>query len=189
MSKSCCPQNCPCAQAKAISYNAFVMQVKADQVAAVLKTLATATDSLSNTLAITSATLTAIDTLGHLAVASQTTLGSAAILITLKHNYNTHEEELAQIATLVQLAGAFSACLQQIKGVLIESTKGTNMEVIAATVSAAASAAIEVTAIQTLFCGANGAIPVNVFFATKHAEVLVNIINAGMYLCTGDPIN
>lgn len=190
MSGKCCPVDpCPCTRARAVSQVGYAISVKASQASALVQALGTVRDTEGDLLELTSVVVNAIDTAGTLAILTSTTLGSAVVMLTLKREYETLEKKLIQINTLVHLAGTFQACLVEVQGVLVQSNVGTAMQTITGVVAQAASAGITLDAINTLFCDPEVPIPVQVFVATKHAQLLIDLINAGMYICTGEPIN
>lgn len=186
MSNCCNP--CPCAKANAFVQKAYVLTVKAEQAAAVIQALTAAEDVLG----IISLAFEAIDTAGTLTILSSSTAGSVVITVVSNVEGRTDERKLAAIKTIIDLSAAFDSCLQEITGVVLESELGTNMQAIAAVIAQATSAQIQINAIQTLFCRAVP-VPVAIFFATTAvnaaAEVLATIINTGLYICTGDPLN
>lgn len=184
---NCC-NSCPCAKANAVVQKAYVLTVKANQASAVLGALSKAEEILG----IISIGVEAINTLGTLAILGSTTAGSLVITVVTDVEDRTNERKLLAMQTIMELAAAYDSCLQEISGVVLESELGTNMQAISAVVTQANSAQIQINAIQTLFCRPVP-VPVAVFFATSAAsaaaEVLSTIINTGIYLCTGDPLN
>ena len=180
---------CPCTRARAVSQVGYAISVKASQASALVQALGTVRDAEGDLLDLTSVVVNAIDTACNLAILTNSTLGSSVVMLTLRKDQRSIEKQLGQINTIVHLAGTFQACLVEVQGVLVQSNVGTAIQTIAGVVSKAASAAITIDAINTLFCDPEVPIPVQVFVATKHAELLANLINAGMYICTGEPIN
>lgn len=180
---------CHCTRAIAVSQVGYAISVKASQASALVQALGTVRDTEGDLLDLTSVVVNAIDTAGNLAILTNSTLGSSVVMLTLRKDQRSIEKQLGQINTIVHLAGTFQACLVEVQGVLVQSNVGTAIQTIAGVVSQAASAAITIDAINTLFCDPEVPIPVQVFVATKHTELLANLINAGMYIFTGEPIN
>jgi len=184
---NCC-NSCPCSKPTAVVQKAYVLSVKANQAAALLQALSAAEEILG----IISIVVETIDDLGKLAILTSTTAGSVIFTIVTNVKDRTDERKLLAMQTIMELAAAYDSCLQEISGVVLESEAGTTMQAIAAVVAQANSAQIQINAIQTLFCRAVP-VPVSVFFATSAAssaaEVLSTIINTGIYLCDGDPLN
>lgn len=190
MSGKCCPVDpCPCSKARAVSQVGYAISVNASQASALVQALGTVRDAEGDLLQLTSIVVNAIDTAGNLAILTSTAIGSAVVILTLKREYETAEKKLTQINTLLHLAGTFQACLVEVQGVLVQSNAGTAMQTISSISAQAASAGFALDAINTLFCDPEVPIPVQVFVATKNAQLLIDLINAGLYICTGEPIN
>jgi len=186
-STSCCNQ-CPCAKAKAISLKGYSMTVDATVVSSLLQALSSAVDPNGNLLKINSISTNTEFSVGQIAAASTTTAGSVMITITLDEYKESQEDFLNAVNTIMNLSAVFGACTQAVDGVLIQSNAGTQLQAMAAVVSQAVSAGIFLSTMNTLFCS-SPPVPVQFWVATKQAEALTTIINAGMYLCNGDPIN
>ena len=140
-------------------------------------------------LALTSLTMDAINTGANVLIGTSTTVGTIKVTITLDLEQFEVDAKFNQIQTLMELASVFDSCLEQTSGVLATSNIGTAMQLITGVATQAATAGISLTTVNQLFCESNPPVPVKVFIGTNAADALVAIINAGMYICTGDPAN
>jgi hypothetical protein len=186
MSKCC---ECPCAQANAFAQKAYVFSVGVDAVEQLVNTLTTARTAAGNLLNITMMSVDGIQAAATLAVATSTTVGTVYVTIALDLKEFSAEAKLNQVQTVMDIANVFGSCLQEIEGFVATSNVGTAIQLIASVASQAAAANANLSKINALFCESNPPVPVKVFFASKKAELLVNIINLGLYICTGDPAN
>lgn len=180
---------CPCAKANAFLQKAYVYSVGVDAIEQLVNTLTSARTAVGDLLNITMISIDGIEAVSTLAIATSTTVGTVKVMIALDLKEFSDEAKLNQIQTVIDIAGVFDSCLQEIDGLVATSNVGTAVQLISSVASQASAANAKLSKINALFCESNPPVPVKVFFASKKAELLVNIINLGLYICTGDPAN
>lgn len=184
-----CPQSCPCELADAFVEDAYVFTVKAETASSVIQVLNSTVDSIGNKLKLAGLQIAADVSTSAVDILTSTTTGSVVFTVVLDVAGAALEFKEAQTIALMNAVAIFDTCVQQIQGVLVASPVGTTLETITAVAKEAASALITLEAIQVLFCESQPPVPVKVFFKTKAAQTLADLIKLRLYICTGEPLN
>jgi hypothetical protein len=183
-----CFSPCPCSKVTAKTQKGYVLSVELGLVNNVIQALQIYKDEFSRSLSITSISIQEVDNEGKFVLGTAATVGSAAIVITLRSDYITAEEELIQINSLIEIASVFNACFQEIKGVLVTSNTGTTLQLMSSVSQQATTARAVLSTINTLFSESKPSEPVKIWVATTEAEILTRIINSGVYICNEELI-